>query len=56
MNHVTIDFDRTEEATLTCEVSDEELEHFFAASARAMPTLLLSSYCFTCGPADGEYR
>ncbi len=53
MNGTEIDSDRTDEATLTDEVSDEALEGACGARAGAAPTLLNNSYCFTCWSEGG---
>ncbi|MGH7247776.1 MAG: hypothetical protein ACREH9_06695 [Pseudomonadota bacterium] len=42
------DCDKTDEETLGFEISDEALEAASDASVRALPTLLHSSYCFSC--------
>jgi hypothetical protein len=48
MNETAADLERTDEAALTGEVSDETLEAVGAAGAGGAPTLLVNSYCFTC--------
>jgi hypothetical protein len=49
MNDTDVDPDQSEETTLTSAVSDEALEAAFGTRSGATPTLLFSSYCFTCG-------
>jgi hypothetical protein len=42
------DFERADEECLTCDVPDDALEAASAACMSGVPTVMHSSYCFTC--------
>ena len=43
-----LDYQKTEEETLTCEVSDDALEAASGTPCRGVPTLFHNTYCFGC--------
>ncbi len=43
-----LDYQQTEQESLTCEVSDDALEAASGMSGRGVPTLFHSTYCFGC--------
>jgi hypothetical protein len=50
-NASDLDYQQTEEETLTCEVSDDALEAASGTPGRGVPTLFHNTYCFGCPPS-----
>ncbi len=47
-NTSDLDYQKTEEETLTCEVSDDALEAASGTPRGGVPTLFHNTYCFGC--------
>ncbi len=47
-NTSDLDYQLTEEETLTCEVSDDALEAASGTRGQGAPTLFHNTYCFGC--------
>jgi len=47
-NTSDLDYQQTEEETLTCENSDDALEAASGTASQGIPTLFQNTYCFGC--------